>query len=1285
MNQPRLLRSLWLLPSLVIIAGIALTLLSWQQFQVNEQRLVNICQVQLNAIAHQIKQPICAQPHHAVLSLLGVTDLFQQSYSLNQSLFNYTDIAESLPLITHVGIQTLDVFSNDNRNVRIPLYDVKYQANYIVVLGILITLFLAMLTWFLLRRWAFIQASIAHLQSKLAENNEHYCQIFELSSAIQLVINPQSRCIVDANSAAVAFYGYTHPQLTALTITDIILLSNDALQQQLSAVIDGTQRQFHCQHRLASGEVRQVEIYSVPIQIGNQILLHTIVHDITVRYEIEAALQASEAKLRTIFDILPIGISITDRTGKVIDCNGASEGLLGLSCTDHLQRHYDSPEWQIVRPDGSPMPPREYASVRAFIEKRPIHNVEMGIVKPNGMTWILVNAIPSTHPDYGVIITYADITAYKQTHSHLHALTERLQLATDAGGIGVWEWDIVNDRIIWDDRIYAMYGLERAEFEGTYAAWLNLLHPDDAVLFTLEQAKDFFSSQYDSCATQFRVYWPDGSIRYLATSAKILRDHNNNLQRLIGVNWDITEQQQAQLALQASEARARTIIDASPIPFVLIDVVKQTFVYLNPAFIRHFGYTETDIPTVTAWWPLAYPDPIYRQQVQETWKIRLEQTQCGQAFDPMEVNIRCKDQRQCTVIVVATPLESPFTNLFLVSLYDVTELHRARELAEQAARIKTEFLANMSHEIRTPMTAIIGLSELALHKPLAPSIRADLEKIHYAAHSLLRIINDILDYSKIESGHFYIEQQDFSLDILLENMRHLFALRAEEKGLIIQFYLTPEMPRWLKGDPLRLQQVLSNLLSNAIKFTTAGQVQLSISITASSSKQINLCFIICDTGIGMDKATVGRLFQPFMQADGSITRRFGGTGLGLAISQKLLQLMGSQLTVKSELGHGSCFSFELVFGIATSELNNQAPLSVLKQSACDTVPSNLVGKRILVAEDNLINQQVIQGILNLSGIDVDVVNNGQDALNRLELTSYDAVLMDIHMPEMDGLTATQKIRQQAAFAALPIIALTASVTLEEREQAFACGVNAILAKPINLEELHTTLQYWTMPNATDMTQPPYLSLTNIGVNQTEPPQLPFVLPGFDLRLLNQALHNPTQIIKLLQQFATTIQDIAEHIQQALAAGDRVAAQALAHRLKGVAGNVGATALYSAAMQLDLELQQLEPVSETTLAAFYRAHADTRAALEQLNTQASPSPIKLGNPAAFLELANHARQLLTARDLLTDELLTALEATVSSNDEVSYTAFKRQVQQIDYRLALATLDQLCQCAERALEK
>ena len=489
----------------------------------------------------------------------------------------------------------------------------------------------------------------------------------------------------------------------------------------------------------------------------------------------------------------------------------------------------------------------------------------------------------------------------------------------------------------------------------------------------------------------------------------------------------------------------------------------------------------------------------------------------------------------------------------------------AKEIAELAAQSKSQFLANMSHEIRTPMNAIIGFSQLAMNKQSSAEIHDYLEKINHSSLTLLSILNDILDFSKLEAGRLALDHSPFNLDELLANIRNLFIHSAEEKALELAMIVAPDVPRNLIGDALRLQQILINLLGNAIKFTKRGRVLLKVVLGKLEGSKARLLFSVTDTGIGMSAKDCEKLFQPFSQADGSINRRFGGTGLGLTISHDLLQLMGGEFSVKSVPGAGSTFSFELLLNISPLAISQQTGQKQSADSASfERFNRALAGIRVLVAEDNVVNQQIVQEFLKLSGVDVTIANNGKEALELLQRHTFDAVLMDVHMPEMNGFEATLCIRSQTRLAKLPVIALTAGVTQEEHKKCLASGMNDFIAKPINPQQLLSTLTQWLKPAASAPAE-----------NTETPIQQPVKeLPGFDMQnLLTMLGHDRQLAVRLLLTFMANMKNVADDIEAMTAEGNFIAAKELVHKIKGASGNIGAVRLHAAAEALEAELKE----------------------------------------------------------------------------------------------------------------
>ncbi len=389
---------------------------------------------------------------------------------------------------------------------------------------------------------------------------------------------------------------------------------------------------------------------------------------------------------------------------------------------------------------------------------------------------------------------------------------------------------------------------------------------------------------------------------------------------------------------------------------------------------------------------------------------------------------------------------------------DKQELLEAKEQAEAATRTKSSFLANMSHEIRAPMNAIVGLAQLTLETELSDRQQGYLTRLKTASQSLLKIINDILDFSKIEAQRIELLQEPFSLGTLLQQVTDLFQLAIEEKGLTFAIEIDPAVPQRLIGDQLRLGQVLNNLVGNAVKFTNRGGIVLQIRQVNHSGDYATLCFMVTDTGIGISAEDAQHLFQPFTQADSSIAHRYGGTGLGLTISQELIHLMGGAITLSSTKDKGSSFSFTIKLGV--QQETDQSQVVAQRPAPLYEIAQPIHGATILLVEDSEVNRCVVQELLEKAGLVVTAVCHGGDALEQLKKQQFDAVLMDMQMPEMDGIQATGLIRRLPNGMAIPIIALTGAVTEGDRTFCLEAGMNDHIAKPINVVELLQKLIFW---------------------------------------------------------------------------------------------------------------------------------------------------------------------------------------------------------------------------------
>jgi signal transduction histidine kinase/ActR/RegA family two-component response regulator len=405
----------------------------------------------------------------------------------------------------------------------------------------------------------------------------------------------------------------------------------------------------------------------------------------------------------------------------------------------------------------------------------------------------------------------------------------------------------------------------------------------------------------------------------------------------------------------------------------------------------------------------------------------------------------------------------------------------AKAAAEDANMAKSQFLASMSHELRTPMSAILGMTELAIDEQPSPAVLDCLQTVKDSADSLLELLNEILDLSRIEAGGVLLESSPFGLRELIDKTLKVFALRAREKGLSLFYEVRDDVPDRLLGDPLRLRQVITNLVGNALKFTTAGHVSVRVRLVETKDEHVCLLFSVADTGMGIPPEHLGRIFAPFVQADASTARHFGGTGLGLAICQRLVELMDGGISVDSRLGAGSTFRFTVWMGLAgasAAEAFDDTPNVAARTgngAAAMPVGGTARPLNVLLAEDTAANRKIITRILEKHGHRVEGAANGQEAIDRLLHAEFDVVLMDVQMPGLDGFEATAAIRQlpDTRKARVPIIAMTAHALKGDRERCLTAGMDAYIAKPVRADELIGLVQQWGAgPTADQAAGPP---------------------------------------------------------------------------------------------------------------------------------------------------------------------------------------------------------------------
>lgn len=1007
-----------------------------------------------------------------------------------------------------------------------------------------------------------------------------------------------------------------------------------------------------------------------------------------------------------------------------------------------------------------------------------------------------VNALQDESKHYitGYLGIAVNITARKEIEKALKISQDNLKHAQKIAHIGSWHIDEMGN-LEWSDETYRIFGLDSSK-SLQYSDFLNLTHPDDRARLNEEWNNALNGAPYE---ITHRIV-VNGKIKWVHEQAELVFDNDGKLKDVLGTVQDITTQKHIELAMQASEARFRSIFERASIGIAFADE-HGNILQANQCFLDliKFNWDELEgvnFSTFTHEEDLGLEISFFQEILENKIDYyRMEKRYITKMSEVIWVDV--------SVTVIRNEQYQPINFVGLV--IDITErknaeaqLVEAKHIAENANQAKSDFLANMSHEIRTPMNAVLGLTQLVLETELTYRQRDFLTKVYSSSKALLSILNDILDYSKIEAGRLDIESVPCHLETILMNVADLFSAKLSEKGLELFFEIDPQTPYSILSDPLRINQILNNLVSNAIKFTAEGEIKINVKPLQTHGKMQTLQFSVSDTGIGLSAQQMELLFQPFMQADNSISRKYGGTGLGLAICYRLVNLMNGEISVSSVQGEGATFSFTIDVQLPKDVENSLIELQKLKgqrvlvvddqltsvtilqnlleawgmnveialsgQEALDKIdkaqclqdcfdavlldwhmpdidglavakqlrehsccghslviimvtaydkqelfiksaelnitnvltkpiiPSSvfnalldnpnhpvhlyqsrsiengekvLLGMRVLLVEDHKINQQVASEFLTLHGANVTIANHGAEAITHFENADFDAILMDLHMPEMDGLEATRRIRALPKGDAVPIIAMTAAVMNEDKDNCFDAGMVDFIAKPVQVEQLIQVLCHWVKKAYFDVE-------INTHAEQREHSAL-------DISAALERLNgNYALLTRLLSDFVSEHTQTIEQLNSLLTNQEFETATKLLHSIKGVSANLGANSLSYSALQLEMQIK--DGMELTALPLFATAMQQTLTTIEEFTLRShSVTTSDSGSALSSHELRpllEALRPYLEDSDLLPESLLEPLR-TIKSQDPMKSMLNRLwdQLDAFDYNGALITLEQL----------
>ncbi|TVQ89042.1 MAG: PAS domain-containing sensor histidine kinase [Bacteroidetes bacterium] len=745
--------------------------------------------------------------------------------------------------------------------------------------------------------------------------------------------------------------------------------------------------------------------------------------------------QRSQRKLKMILESSPSALMIFQEY-KLIYVNSAFESLTGYTRKELLSMEI----WEIFHPESL-----RKLNTDEIMVVRDGHNFrgEFEIItKFNKTKWIDFSTRSlDLEGKTAILATAIDINEKKNFEKQLIETEERYSNIVNATNDGISDYDIAKQELYLSLQWMEILGFGEDEPESKLSSWLSLVHQEEKPKI-MKIMDNLENGNFHSFRTEYRIKGKDNKYKWISASFTTIKDKNGKPLRILGAHADITERKETESRLRESELRYKSFFSKNSAVMLIVDPQSGKIQDANRAAINYYGYNKetllsmniSDITARTA-----------EQKETETESASHE----NRPFYYLQHKLQDGSIKDVEVYKSDIKIREKTLQVFII--FDITrrkkmeqELHTAKELAEEANRVKSFFVSTVSHEIRTPLNSIIGLTNLLIDEEnLSPQQMENLKSIKYSSDHLLDVINDVLDFSKLEAGKVQLEETDFDLTNLIRESTKTIEFKAREKDIEIKVKIDQDIPKVLLGDPSRLKQILLNLLSNAVKFTSHGHIDIEAKVLKIENDRSEIKFSVSDTGIGIAEERLSGIFDSFSQASSDTTPIFGGTGLGLSICKKLVELLNGKIGIKSMEGMGSTFWVEIPFKIS------QRPyLTELDKPGGKL--NNLKGIHILLVEDDKMNQFVMSQLLKKWFAKLDIAENGKKAIEKLKKNSYDLVLMDLHIPELDGFEATQIIRNKDSEVInhdTPIIALTADVTAETREKAKQAGMNDFITKP----------------------------------------------------------------------------------------------------------------------------------------------------------------------------------------------------------------------------------------------